>query len=121
MAPGDAHIWKGPVRMMTEYRWSKREKEIARKAFDAAHERECRAVAAELKKITAAIIDPEGLWRARDFITKRCKEIYQKYDYRYSVLPRVFGFLMREGWLTIDDLAGLAEDKMAQIKRIAEL
>lgn len=106
---------------MMEYRWSKREKEIARRAFDAAYERECRAVAAELKEITASIVDPKGLWRAHDFIKQKCAEIRRKYDYSYSALPMVFGFLLREGWLAPDDLAGLAEDKTAHIKRIAEM
>lgn len=106
---------------MTDCKWSKREKEIARRAFDAAHDRECRAIAAEAKKIIATITDPGGLWRIRDFITQRCEEIDRKYDYRYSVLTRVFGVLMREGWLTQVDLAGLSEEKMDQITRIAEL
>ncbi len=107
--------------MITDYKWTKREKEIAQRAFDAAHDRECRAIAAETKKIIATINDPGGLWRVRDFITHRCEEIDRKYDYRYSVLTQVFGVLLREGWLTPDDLTGLSHEKMDQIKRIAEL
>ncbi len=69
----------------------------------------------------AGVVDPDGLWQVHDFLTKKQKEIDQKYDYRYSVLTRVFGILVREGWLTPDDLAGLSEEKMTEITRIAEM
>ena len=106
---------------MTESGWSKREKEIVRRAFDAAYERECSAIAEEARKGMAGAHDAAGLWRVHDFLSKKRKEIDQKYDYRYSVLTRVFGILVGEGRLTRDDLAGLSEEKIAEIIRIAEI
>jgi hypothetical protein len=56
-----------------------------------------------------------------DFLTEKRRETDQKYDYRYSVLTRVLGVLLREGRLTRNDLEGLSAEKMSQIMRIAEL
>jgi hypothetical protein len=43
------------------------------------------------------------------------------YDYRYSVLRLVFARLLRDGWLSEADLAGLQKDKIDDIKHIATI
>ncbi|MBN1223805.1 MAG: hypothetical protein JXB23_11195 [Candidatus Aminicenantes bacterium] len=43
-----------------------------------------------------------------------------KYDYRYSRLIFVYGRLLKEGWLNINELEGLDDDKMTKIKYVAE-
>ena len=107
--------------MMTELRWSKRENIIARRAFDAAYQRECAAIAKEIRKSVAHLSDPSQLWRIHDFLTGKRNDVERKYDYRYSVLIWVFGMLVREGWLTLDDLAGLSEEKIVKITCLAEM
>lgn len=100
-------------------KWTDAEKKAARKAFDAAFQRECSAITSELKVLAANISGPEGLWRIQDYLTNKRKEIDQKYDYRYSVLLMVFARLLREGWITEEDLKGLATDKVEKIKSIS--
>ena len=46
------------------------------------------------------------------------REIDETFDYRYSQLPSVFAQLIREGHLDESRLAGLSEDKLADIRRI---
>ena len=41
-----------------------------------------------------------GLWELEHYLTQTRKEIDRKYDYRYPVLPLVFGNLTREGRLS---------------------
>ena len=48
-------------------------------------------------------------------------EIDRRYDYRYSVLPLVFGNLVREGRVSEEELHGLADDKLAHIRSYAKL
>ena len=43
----------------------------------------------------------------RDYLNEKARELDQKYDFRYSVLISVFARLIAEGWLTLEDLAGL--------------
>lgn len=100
-------------------KWTNAEKKVARKAFDAAYRRECSAIANELKALAAKISGPEDLWRIHDYLTNKREEIDQKYDYRYSVLLTVFAGLIREGWITEEELKDLAADKFEKIKAIS--
>ena len=101
--------------------WSKGEKTIARKAYEQAYDRELEALADEVRRSAQQITEPHHIWALHDFMTRKRKEIDQKYDYRYSQLVCVFARLIREGWLTEDELAGLAENKLAKIRAVLEL
>lgn len=104
-----------------ELAWSATEKKVARKAFDQAYQRKCGEIAAELKKLVAGLATPSDLWQIHDYLSEQRKTVDQTFDYRYSVLISVFGHLLREGWLTEADFAGLREDKIEKIKRWASL
>ena len=97
--------------------WSSAEKKIARAAFDAALERERAAVRRELEGILLSSPDSTQIWHARDYLNEKAHEIDAKYDYRYSVLIHVFAQLVAQGWLTLDELAGLHSEKLGLIQR----
>jgi len=105
---------------MIEQSWSKKEKAIARRAFEGAYGKECKDLTKQIKKRASEAKGPADIWRLHDFLTKRIKEIENKYDYRYSVLILVFARLMKEGWITVDEMEGLSEDKISKIRRLAE-
>ncbi|VVB67359.1 Uncharacterised protein [uncultured archaeon] len=105
---------------MSATEWSKQEKEIARRAFKAAYSRECMAIAESVRKMASEINDPIGLWQLHDFLTEKRKETDEKYDFRYSVLPLVFARLLCEGWIKQEDLAGISEQKLQEIRKAAE-
>ena len=100
--------------------WSKSEKTIARKAFDAALGRELHAVIQEAKKMASQIQQSSDLWDLEHYLTERRKEINRKYDYRYSQLTHVFGRLLYEKRLREDKLRGLREDKLKSIHSLAK-
>ena len=104
-----------------ELKWSKAEKEIARRAFDAAYLRECGEIKSKLSKMVDGVTESWDLWRIHDYLTEQRKKTDAKYDYRYSVLPLVFGRLLKEGWLKDSDLEGLSDDKIEVIHRVAGL
>ena len=104
---------------MTNIKWSKTEKIVARRVFEAAYQKECAAIAAKLKEMIAAATEPGDLWQIHDYLTKQRDQTDKKYDYRYSVLIFVFAMLLKEGWLNEADLQGLQEDKIEKIKYLA--
>jgi Photoprotection regulator fluorescence recovery protein len=110
---------------MRDLKWSHSEKTIARKAFKQALGREFEAVMQEAKQRAAKIEQPSDLWNLEAYLTDKRKEIDRKYDYRYSVLPHVFGNLVREGRLGEEELRGLRQDKLelvrSYVKVLAEL
>jgi hypothetical protein len=106
---------------MNDIKWSKTEKSVARRAFEAAYQKECAAITAKLKEMIATASEPADLWRIHDYLTKQLKRIEEKYDYRYSVLILLFALLLKEGWLDEAELQGLQEDKIEKIKYLANM
>ena len=100
--------------------WSRSEKAIARKAFDAALGRELHEVIQETQKMASQIQQSSDLWELEHYLTQRRKEIDRKYDYRYSRLTHVFGRLLHEGRLREEELRGLREDKLNSIRSVAQ-
>ena len=100
--------------------WSRSEKTIARKAFDAALGRELHEVIQETKQRVNQINGSADLWDLERYLTQRRKEIDRKYDYRYSQLTHVFGRLLHEGRVSEEELRGLREDKLKPIRSFAK-
>lgn len=105
---------------MIEQNWSKKEKIIARRAFDNAYEKECKDLIEKIQMRASEAKEPSDIWRLHDFLTEKRKEIDDKYDYRYSVLILVFARLMQEGWITAEEIGGLSDDKISKIRHLAE-
>jgi len=110
---------------MTDYEmtWSKKEKELSRKIFDIAHDRELNTIIDKIRNDIANIKISEKyrIWKIHDYLSEKRKEMDIKYDYRYSVLIRVFGRLLYEGFINENDLNGLSEEKIQRIKSFAEI
>jgi len=120
---GDGKAKREPAQRAktSETEWSKPEKEIARKAYRAAYNREVMTIAENVRKMVAEINEPSDLWKIHDYLSEKRKETDEKYDYRYSVLILVFARLMYEGWVRLEDLEGLSDAKLQKIRAIAEL
>jgi hypothetical protein len=106
---------------MVEMEWSKPEKKIACRSFDAAYERECMAIAHNVREMADKINEPSDVWKIHDYLTEKRKETDQKYDYRYTGLLSIFARLMCEGWIREEDLEGLSGDKLQEIHRMRNL
>jgi len=101
--------------------WNASEKKLARRVFDAALQAELAEVMAEFKQRAARAINPDDMWEIQDYLAQAQRQIDTKYDYRYSQLAFVFGRLLREKRIHLQDLHGLAEEKLETIRRIGSL
>lgn len=106
---------------MLDETWSKSEKAVARRAFDAALGREYAALTDEVRRRANAIAEPHHIWALHDFLTRTRKDIDRKYDYRYSQLVIVFSRLIFDGWLSESELTGLAEAKLTKIRSLLDM
>lgn len=105
---------------MKELEWSPNEKKAARKAFDKAHHSEIEEIKKSLSEKIQKIGNDKDVWELHDYLTERRLSIDDKYDYRYSKLIIVFGILLKEKYLTMDDLKELSKDKLELIKNISK-
>lgn len=104
---------------MNDIKWTKAEKKVAKEAFEMAYQRECQKIINDIKKYK--LEQPEDIWSLSEMLQEQEKEINNIYDYRYSQLIIVFGMLIKRGFLSIDELDGLSDDKIDQIKKIRSL
>jgi len=105
---------------MRDWTWSPTEKAVARKAFNLALDRKLEQIMHETRTKATKITQPADPWKLEHYLAACRKRIDGKYDYRYSVLPMVFGQLLREGRLTEQDLEGWDEHKRDCIRMLAE-
>lgn len=105
----------------SEVEWTDIEKKIARTAFDQAYEREIEALLKQIQKQASTLVDLVELWRLHDFLSAKRHEIEGKYDYQYSVLLFVFAGLVKEGWLHLNELQGLDQDKLSKIAVLSRM
>ncbi len=106
---------------MHDLTWSKREQAIARAAFEQAFAREAAAVVDLVRAQAQDITDLSDVWRLEQLLREKRRALEARYDYRYSVLLYVFADLIQAGWLSLDELTGLADDKCARIAALVEL
>ena len=102
-----------------ELTWSKSEKTVARKAFDAALGRELHEVI-QKTNLANGIQQSSDRWDLEKYLTQRRREIDRKYTYRHSELTQVFGRLLHERRVSEEELRGLREDKLASIRSVAQ-
>lgn len=112
---------KSPEQFIPHVHWTAAEKKVAHQVFDEALARHLSAIIAEAKRMMANVADPSDLWEVEAYLTQSRKTVDRIYQFRYSDLLRVFSILMRDGWLKETDLAGLQPEKIADIKRGAEV
>jgi hypothetical protein len=87
--------------------WSRAEKAIARKAYDAALEWELREVMENAKERASRIRQASDAWELEQHLTQRRKEIDRKYQFRVSHLTQVLGELLHEKRIAEPELRGL--------------
>jgi hypothetical protein len=100
--------------------WSRSEKIMARKAFDAALKRDLHEVMQEAKQMASQVQQPSDLWDLEHYLTERRKDINRKYDTRGSRLKDVMGRVLYENRIGEHDLRGLGDEKMESIRSFAQ-
>ncbi len=100
--------------------WSRSEKAIACRAFDAALGQELHEVIQEAKRMANEIQKSSDLWDLEHHLTQGHEEIDRKYDFRGSRLTDVLGRLLYENRLGEEGLRGLPEEKMKTIRSFAQ-
>lgn len=104
---------------MMDFEWSKAEKILARKIYDAAVKGELAEIMRACKAQAARIAQPEQMWELEAALHAARRDFNDKYDFRYSRLTTLFALLLREARIADADLEGLSPDKRELIRRFA--
>ena len=106
---------------MEEGKWTNSEKKIARRVFDSALQRELTELVFAFKQRAELSTTPDDVWAIAESLLEQRRDIDRKYDFRYSQLLLVFGRLVREKRIQIEDVEGLSEENLSIVGRIASL
>lgn len=102
-------------------KWSETEKQIASEAVRKAYTRETEALIAEISKKASKITTIEEIWFLHDYLSTKRYDIDGKYDERDSTSFFILAQLVKQGWLNLDELAGLTADKRAKVAALARM
>ena len=105
----------------SELQWTSQEQSIAKAAFDKAYQREIQALVQLVRDQAGSISSTDDVWRLHDFLSARRHQLDGKYDERESALLFVFADLVKEGWLSLDDLDGLDALKLSKITALTRM
>jgi hypothetical protein len=104
---------------MRELKWSSTEKVVARRCYERMLQQELDAAIRSTKERAAKISQASELWELERHLTRLGNEIDRKYQYKYSTLVLFFADCVRDGKLDLEDLRGLADDKLRYIRQHA--
>jgi Photoprotection regulator fluorescence recovery protein len=100
---------------LSNVEWSKTEETVAQSAFNKAYEREINSLIGEVRAKAGNVIQLEDIWCLHDYLSAKRHDIDGKYDYSYSALIFVFAQLVKEGWLSLNELEGLDKEKLSKV------
>jgi hypothetical protein len=107
--------------MVSEVEWSNTEREIAHKALKTAFQRESDMMVNLIREQSGEIRCLDDLWKLHDFLSARRHDIDGKYDDSQSMFVFVFARLIKEGWLTLDELDGLDRAKVSKVSLMTRM
>ncbi|MEM9542353.1 MAG: hypothetical protein AAGA60_23025 [Cyanobacteria bacterium P01_E01_bin.42] len=106
---------------VSEITWSQTERNIVREVLQRAYDRETKALIQVVREQAGQITELQDLWKLHDFLSARRFDLDGKYDDRDSEIIFVFATLLKEGWLQLDELQGLEQDKISKISALSRM
>nr|WP_156800420.1 hypothetical protein [Pseudanabaena sp. PCC 7367] len=106
---------------MSNIEWTTKEREVAQEIFDRAYERETGALVEEIRDKASLIAKLEDVWQLHDYLSAKRHNIDGKYDFRDAYLVFVFSQLVKEGWVELNELEDLSQDKLKKISALTRM
>ena len=98
-----------------------KDQKIAQEALRKAYTRETQALIAEINQKASQITDINAIWALSDYLNSQRYNIEGKYDCRESTSFFVLAQLVKEKWLTIDELSDLTPSTRAKVAALAKM
>lgn len=106
---------------VSKIEWSKTEETVAKSAFDKAYTREINTLISEVRTKAGHVVLLDDIWQLHDYLSAKRHEIDGKYDYSDSARIFVFAQLVKEGWLSLNELEGLDKEKLSKVAALTHM
>jgi hypothetical protein len=104
---------------VSKIQWSTLESKVAKQALKIARHREVDTLISEVRNKAGELAAADDLWNLHDFLSAQRHYIDGKYDDDETGLVFVLARLVKEGWLAIEELDGLDDERLAKITALA--
>jgi hypothetical protein len=101
--------------------WTTKEIEISQGVLNKAYQRETETLVAEVRHKINNMTDMEHLWQVHDILSAKRYDLDGKYDAREPMLIFTFAQLLKEGWISLEELGGLESAKLAKISSLSKI
>jgi hypothetical protein len=101
--------------------WSDQERDVARRVFDLAYQREIDSLIDVVRQRSGSLSSVESVWDLHDYLSCKRHEMDGRFDFRLANLLFVFASLVKEGVVRLDELEGLSNDKLAKIGALSSM
>ncbi len=101
--------------------WSQTDQKIAHEALTKAYARETEALIAEINQKASQVNHIDEIWALNDYLSSKRYNIDGKYDFRESASVFVLAQLVKERWLTLDELTGLTPSTKAKVAALTKM
>jgi hypothetical protein len=99
--------------------WSDMEQAIARSAFEKAYDRAVSHLVAVVQAKAGGLSDVSSVWALHDFLSIERHTIEGRFDFRLDGILFVFASLVKDELLQLEELDGLAADKLAKVSAMS--
>ena len=97
------------------------EEKVAKEALQKACKREISTLMMNVRDRASSLNKIEDLWDLHDLLSTKRYEIDGKYAYNSSSLVFDFANLIKEKWLTFEDIQGLPSEMLSKISALARM
>ncbi|ACB50998.1 unknown [Crocosphaera subtropica ATCC 51142] len=101
--------------------WSQTDQKIAQEALGKAYARETEALVAEINQKASQITHINDIWALNDYLNSKRYHIDGKYYSSDATSMFVLAQLVKEKWLTLDELTGLTPSTRAKVAALAKM
>ena len=97
------------------------EEKIVKQAFQTAYQRETSALISIVRDRAGSITELEDLWNLHDLLSTKRYELDGKYVFDSATIVFDYAQLIKEGWLSLEDLDGLKPEILSKISALTRM
>ena len=95
--------------------WTEQEQAVGLTALNRAQARTIERLIADLHRQVIELTSADQIWQLHDFLSIQRHGIEGRFEFRQESILFVFASLVKEGFLSLDELQGLDAEKLAKI------
>ena len=95
--------------------WTEQEQAVGITALNRAQARTIERLIADLHRQVIELQSADQIWQLHDFLSIQRHGIEGRFEFRQESILFVFASLVKEGFLSLDELQGLDAEKLAKI------